>query len=87
MSPDAYTWDVITGERVFSSSSLSNGFPEQSLEYADVISKANLISLLPGWPTLNLLADGFDRFNFNKECVEIHKLQVKNFSFIIGDPI
>jgi hypothetical protein len=70
MSPGAFTWDVITGERVFSSSSLSNGFPEQSLVYADVNSNPNLrvlrvlhhqppnnpnlISILPGWQTLNL---------------------------------
>ena len=72
---------------MFSSSPLSAGFPEQSLEYADLKSDANVITILPGWPTLNLEADGIDRFNFNKQCVQMHKLQVKNVSFIVGDPI
>jgi hypothetical protein len=87
MSAGAYTWDVKTGERVFSNLPLSVGFPEQSFEYADVNSNANVISILPGWPTLNLEADGIDRFNFNKQCVQMHKLQVTNVSFIVGDPI
>jgi hypothetical protein len=54
MSTGAYNWDVKTGERVFSSSILSAGFTEQSLEYANVNSHANIIEILPGWPTLNL---------------------------------
>jgi hypothetical protein len=76
MSVGAYKWDMKTGERVFSSLPLSAGFPEQSLEYADLKSDANLIDILPGWQTFNLLADGFDRFNFNKQCVQMHKFQV-----------
>ena len=54
MSAGAYTWDLKTGERVFSSSILSAGFPEQSFEYAEVKSEANVITILSGWPTLNL---------------------------------
>jgi hypothetical protein len=54
MSAGAYTWVVKTGERIFSSSILSAGFNEQSLEYANVNSHANIIEILPGWHTLNL---------------------------------
>jgi hypothetical protein len=75
MIPGAYTWNVKTGERVFSSSLFSAGFSEQNFEYADVNSNANLIEILQGWPTLDLLAaDSFDRFNYNKQCVKMHKL-------------
>ena len=69
MSTGAYTWDVKTGERVFSSSPLPAGFPEQSLEYVEHMSDANNITMFPGWPTLNLQADDIDRYNFNKQCV------------------
>ena len=76
MSANAYTWDVNTGERVFSSSLLTAGFPEQSLENSDLMSNANTITIFAGFPTLNLLADRIDRFNFNKQCVNMHQMQV-----------
>jgi hypothetical protein len=57
------------------------------LKYIYVENDANVITFFSGWSTLNLLGDGIDRFNFNKQCVQLHKMQVKNVSFIVGDLI
>ena len=54
MSAGAYTWDVQTGERVFSGSILSARFPEQSFEFSDVNIHMDLIDYFLGWSTLNL---------------------------------
>ena len=57
------------------------------MEYAEVNSDANVITILPGWTTSDLQADGYDRFNFNKQCVHLDKLEVKNVSFVLQDQI
>jgi hypothetical protein len=58
-SPGAYLWEASSGERVFSTTTLASGFPKQSFEYAEIRNDANNITIMSGWATLDLQADGF----------------------------
>ena len=69
MSKDAFQWNPSKTERMSSSTTLATWVPEQMREFAELRNDANNITMLGGWTTSDLQADGLDRFNANKQCV------------------
>jgi hypothetical protein len=69
LSKDTFQWNNSTSESVLSGTTLETWVPEQLREFAELRDDANNITMLGGWATSDLQADGIDRFNAKKQCV------------------